>query len=152
MFRLVPVRPMRKVTTAAKSEDIFDQFFDSFFNEDVFTPFNKLEKRLSGFMVDVLDDGDKYVIEADLPGFDKENVKIAYNDQQLTISAKREDEHEEKKDNYIRKERYSGEFKRSFYVDNIDPDNITAAFNNGVLKVVLSKQPLKNNTREIIID
>lgn len=152
MFKLVPVRPMRKVNSIAKSEDIFDQFFDSFFNEDPFTSFNKLEKRLSGFMVDVLDDGDRYVIEADLPGFDKENVKVAYQDQQLTITAHRQEQNEEKKDNYIRRERYCGDFKRSFFVDNIDPDAISASFNNGVLKVVLNKQPLKNNTREIVID
>lgn len=152
MFKLIPVRPMRKTSTAVKSEDIFDQFFDSFFNEDAYSSLNKLEKRLSGFSVDVRDDGSEYVIEADLPGFEKENVKIAYTDQQLTISAKREDDHTDKKDNYIRRERYCGEFMRNFFVDNIDPDNITANFSNGVLRVTLAKNPIKNNTREILID
>ena len=152
MFKLVPVRTIRKSNPIAKSEDIFDQFFDSFFNDDPYTSFNKLEKRLSGFTVDVLDDGDRYIIEADLPGFEKENVKIAYQDQQLTISAFREDQNVEKNDNYIRRERYCGDFKRSFFVDNIDADAISATFNNGVLKVVLNKQPLKSNPREIVID
>ncbi len=152
MFKLVPVRPLRKVNTMAKSEDIFDQFFESFFNEDPYTSLNKLEKRLSGFSVDVIDDGDCYVIEADLPGFDKDNVKLSYQDQQLTISAHRVDLNEDKKEHFIRRERYCGDFKRSFFVDNIDPDAISASFNNGVLKVVLHKQPLKSNTREIVIE
>jgi HSP20 family protein len=152
MFKLVPVRPVRKLSSNARSEDIFDQFFDSFFNDDVFTPFNKIDKRVSGFMVDVLDDGDKYVIEADLPGFSKENVKVEYNDQHLSILAKREDVNEDKKDNYIRRERYTGEFRRSFFVDNIDPDQILASFDQGILTVTLKKKPLSNNSREIIID
>lgn len=152
MFKLVPIRAIRKMPNSAKSEEVFEQFFDNFFNDDFLPTFNKLEKRISGFMVDVIDDGDKYIVEAELPGFEKENVKVEYSDQHLKIFAKREDMFEEKKDNYIRKERSSGEFQRSFFVDNINPDKIAASFDKGILTVKLEKEPLKNDSREITID
>lgn len=152
MFKLVPVRPIRKLNTLPKSQDIFDQFFDNFFNDEFYAPQNKIEKRWTGFSVDVLDEGDRYTIEADLPGFEKENVSIEYKDNHLTIEAKRQDLNEEKSDHFIRRERFVGSVKRSFYVDSIDPDQIKASFNNGVLKVTLDKLPLKDNVRSIVIE
>ena len=152
MFKLVPVRPVRKLNTLPKSQDIFDQFFDNFFNDDLYAPQNKVEKRWTGFSVDVLDEGDRYIIEADLPGFEKQNVTIEYNEKHLTIEAKREDVNEDLNEHYIRRERYVGSVKRSFYVDSIDPEQIKASFNNGVLKVTLDKLPLKDNARSIVIE
>ncbi|PID80326.1 MAG: heat-shock protein [Clostridiales bacterium] len=154
MFKLVPIRPLRQVRKyrdSANSEAILDQFFDSFFNEEVFTSLSKLDRNINGFLVDVLDDGDKYIIEAELPGFEKENVKVEYRDQHLTIIARRAEESEEKCQHYIRKERSCGEFKRSFFVDNINPDKTDASFENGILKVFLQKVPLKNNSKQIVI-
>ncbi len=153
MFKLVPIRPLRqtrKLRNSSNAEDVFDQFFNSFFNDDVFVSFDKLNSGISSFLVDVLDDGDKYIVEAELPGFDKENVKLEYHDQHLTIVAKRPEASVDS--NYIRKERCGGEFKRSFYVDNIVPDKINANFENGILRVTLHKEPLKNDLREITID
>ncbi len=153
MFKLVPIRPLRqvrKMRDSSNTEDVFNQFFNSFFNEDVFVSFDKLNGGITSFLVDVLDDGDKYIVEAELPGFAKENVKLEYRDQHLTITAKRSETSADS--NYIRKERCSGEFKRSFYIDNIAPDKINANFENGILRVTLQKEPLKNDLREITID
>ncbi len=155
MFKLEPmrsIRQVRKLRNSANSEAVLDQFFDSFFNDDVFAPFNRLSCQAGGFLVDVLDAGDKYVVEAELAGFDKENVKLEYRDQQLTIIARRDDAARDSAVNYIRKERCYGEFKRSFYVDNIDPDRINANFDNGILRITLYKEPLKNDSRQISID
>jgi HSP20 family protein len=57
----------------------------------------------------------------------------------LVISAKRDESIENKKDNYVRRERHYGEFKRAFYIDNVDEININASFTEGVLKVILPK-------------
>ena len=70
----------------------------------------------------------------------KEDINIEYNQNYLTISAKKNDEKEEKKENYIRKERSYGEVSRSFYVGNVDKEQIKAKFENGVLEVTLPKE------------
>ncbi len=152
MFKLVPVRSLRqakKLQNSSNVDAVFDQFFNSFFNDDVFVSFDKLNA-VSSFLVDVLDDGDKYIVEAELPGIAKEDVKLEYHDQHLTITAKRPQLSLDS--NYIRRERCAGELKRSFYIDNILPDEINANFDNGILTVTLHKAPLKNDLRQIKID
>lgn len=137
MFKLIPYRK----NTLSRTEDVFDDFFDSFFNDDFFTPMRSLDNRFGGFKVDVSDQGDKYLIEADLPGMEKEHVKIEYDNKYLTISARREDTKETQENSYIRRERQCGEYRRSFYIDNILPEEIDASFRNGVLKIELKKKP-----------
>lgn len=148
MFRMIPYR---KPTSMIRSEDIFNRFFDDFFNDDFFAPIATLDHKMAGFKVDVQDKGDAYLIEADLPGFDKENVQITYENQYLTIHAKRDAETEDKEGNYIRRERVCGEFKRSFFIDNINPEDVEALFKNGILSVTLKKTPLKNESKQIEI-
>lgn len=137
MFKLIPYRK----NTLSRTEDVFNDFFDSFFNDDFFTPMRNLDNRFGGFKVDVSDQGEKYLIEADLPGMDKENLKIDYENHYLTISAQRSESKEVQENSYIRKERQSGEYRRSFYIDNIQPDGIEATFRNGVLKIEMKKMP-----------
>lgn len=146
MFKLIPYRK----NNLSRTEDIFDDFFDSFFNEEFFTPMRSLDNRFGGFKVDVSDQGDKYLIEADLPGMDKENVKIEYDNKYLTISASREDSKEITENNYIRKERQCGEYRRSFFIDNIQSEDIEATFRNGVLKIELKKKPQITGTNRYI--
>ncbi len=152
MFKLVPIRSLRqprKLQNSLNVDAVFDQFFNSFFNDDVFVSFDKINA-VSSFLVDVLDGGDKYVVEAELPGVAKEDVKLEYQDQYLTITARRPEVSLDS--NYIRRERCGGELKRSFYIDNIVPDKINANFANGILTVTLQKAPLKNDLRQITID
>ena len=72
----------------------------------------------------------------------KDDINIEYNEGYLTISGekKTENEDKEKKENYIRKERYYEKASRSFYVGNINKDEIKAKFENGVLEVTLPKE------------
>lgn len=146
MFKLIPYRK----NTLSRTEDIFDDFFDSFFNDEFFTPLRSLDNRFGGFKVDVSDQGDKYLIEADLPGMDKENVKIEYDNKYLTILAKRDESNETRENSYIRKERQCGEYRRSFYIDNIQSEDIDATFKNGVLKIELKKKPQITSSSRII--
>lgn len=119
--------------------DKFSQFFDEMFNQD-FLP--SLNGKLSSLRTDITETKDAYLVEADLPGFTKENIQIEMNNNQLTIRAKRDDQTETKDENdkIIRQERHFGEFVRSFYVDNVDQDRIEAKLENGVLKITLPKQ------------
>ena len=96
---------------------------------------------LAEFKTDVLDEGDHYELEADLPGFKKEDIKLELQGDNLVISAERHSNAEEKnKDGkVIRMERSSGSYQRSFNVEQIDKSGIRAAYDSGVLKLTLPK-------------
>ena len=133
MFDIVP---WRKNNLTQRKGDDFENMVNSFFNDDFFSSLGVLK---NNFSVDLKEDDNDYIIEADLPGVDKKDIEISYKNGYLNISAKRDSHEEEKKDNYVRKERSYGEYKRSFYIDNVEEDKINADFNNGVLKVCLPK-------------
>ncbi|AKA71277.1 heat shock protein Hsp18 [Clostridium scatologenes] len=149
MFDMIPFR--RNNSISKRGEDIFDSFFNNFFGEDMFYPSN-ISTFGNGFKVDLKEDENNYMIEADLPGIKKENIDINLNNNYLTISAKRQDDVEDKNGNYVRRERRYGEFKRSFYIDNVDENAIDASFSDGVLKVILpKKEKIKESQRRIDI-
>jgi HSP20 family protein len=93
----------------------------------------------NGFRVDLKENENSYMVEADLPGVNKDSINVEYKNNYLAISTKREDNFEDKKDNYLRRERRYGEFKRCFYIDNVDEEKIEASFKDGVLKINLPK-------------
>lgn len=144
MFDMMPFRRNRDLSKG----DYFDQLFN-FFNDDFFAPMNFSG---SSFRVDLKETDDAYTVQADLPGIKKEDIDIEYINNYLTISAKRNENVEEKHDNYVRRERRSGEFKRSLYIDNVNDSNIEASFKDGVLNLVLPKKEKgKFNRRKINI-
>lgn len=125
-------------------------------------PFDDLENagcelmrsaRLGAFRTNISQQQDgSYLLEAELPGFEKDNISIDLKDDVLTVSASRKEEKEEKDKKYIRKERYEGTFSRSFDVSGIDQENISAAYDNGVLKLTLPvKAEPKEEMRKITI-
>ena len=92
--------------------------------------------------VDVLEDKDKVVLKAELPGVDPKDVEINVQDNVISISGEKKMEHEDKRDNYVRVERYYGKFHRAFTLPPyVDPDGISAEYKNGVLTVTLPKRP-----------
>lgn len=93
------------------------------------------------FNVDIKDDKDAYTLEADLPGLSKDDIQLDYSNNVLSISGQQEMSTEEKDDesNYIRRERSSRSYSRQFLIKDVDEDQITAKFDNGVLKVHLPK-------------
>ena len=122
--------------------DMLDNFERNFFGTSSNTA--------SSFRTDIRDEGDKFVLEAELPGLKKEDIKLDLKDGILTISAQHSQESEEKKNSYIRRERRYGSFSRSFDVSGIQEDHITAAYNNGVLELTLPKaQPVVPAARQI---
>ena len=129
-----------------------DAFERNFFNDPFGSWFD--HSALASFKTDIKDNGDSYTLEADLPGFKKDDIKIDLENDRLTISAERKDEHEEKgKNGYIRRERSYGSFSRSFDVSGIDTSAISASYTDGVLTLNLPKRPeLVPENRKITIE
>ena len=112
--------------------DLFDEFERSVFGEN--------GRRLPAFSTDIRDEGDHYLLEAELPGFRKEDIDLDVKDGFLTISASRQESGETKQGGYLCRERRSGSFSRSFNLDGIQEDGITASYNDGVLELTLPKR------------
>ena len=142
------------------NNDIFDEM-DNFFNDGFFggscrTPqAAKQFDSMSGLMrTDVIEKDDSYQLEAELPGFNKEDISIDLKNDTLTISASHNESNDEKdKDGkYIRRERRSSSYQRSFHVEGLKPEDIIAQYKNGVLTVNLPKKeaiPEKEETFKI---
>lgn len=96
---------------------------------------------LAEFKTDIRDMGDAFQLEADLPGFRKEDISLSLNGETLTIKAERHSDFEdqEKKAGYLRCERSYGSYTRSFDVSGVDTTAIKATYNNGVLTLTLPK-------------
>ena len=124
------------------------------FMDDFFRPFFlNAEPTQAGLRVDVKDEGDHYLLEADLPGFKRDDVSIEVDDGVLTITAETGANKEEKQGNYLYNERRQMKFQRSFTLNGIDESGISAKCENGVLQLVLPKQPEQPKTgRRIEID
>ena len=136
MFDLIPF--------AAKSRDLFDSFDRRFWGEGA--------AALGEFRTDISEEGDKYVLEAELPGFKREDISIDVEDDRLTITAKNNSEENTDTKNYVHRERRSAVYQRSFSISNIETGAITAAYADGILTLNLPKvQPKAAETRKIQI-
>lgn len=127
--------------------DLFDNFERSFFGRSGAT--------LPDFRTDIKDTGDAFVLESELPGFEKEDISLDVKDGILTIAAQHKESSDQKDDagNYIRRERRFGSFQRSFDISGIDEGSISAAYNNGVLVLTLPKaKPVLPESRKIAIE
>lgn len=130
-----------------------EKLLDDWMNEDFpFTGafpamgqmFGKHEKNL--MKTDVKENADGFVVDIDLPGYKKEDIKAELNDGYLTVSANRSYEHDDDKDkdHYIRRERFTGSCSRTFYVgDGVKQEDIKAKFENGILTLMVPKKDEK---------
>ena len=91
---------------------------------------------------DIKENENEYLLDVELPGLNKDEVKISLDDGYLTIAASKKENKEESNDKYIRKEIHTTKQARSFYVGNIDENKISASFENGILKINVPKQEL----------
>ena len=140
MFGLTPYRrnqqqisynPFREMEEMERA--FFGEPFGSFFHSG----------DIAEFKTDITDQGDSFLLEADLPGFAKEDIHLDISGDTLTINAERHSEYEDKdkKGNYVRCERSYGQYSRTFDVSMIDQEKIAAKLENGVLKLTLPKKP-----------
>lgn len=134
------------------------------FTRSVFSPFYDVDSMNSNFFgknevrsfdTDIQDKGDSYILEAELPGFAKDDIQIDIDQDRLTIQAVRRAESGQKdaKGNYLRRERYYGSYSRSFDISQIESSQISAAYENGVLKLTLPKRNVTApKTRRLTIE
>ena len=131
---LVRFNPKRAFAGAAND---LDSVFNSFFNAPVFKDSCNCD-----FMprVDIVEDKDTLSIQFELPGMKKEEIKVVVEDGTVTVSGERNQDVKEEGTNYIRTERSYGAFSRSFTLpDNIDNENISADYKDGLLHVMMQK-------------
>ena len=131
MFELIPFDRHSRGMSAFDPFRMFDEMDRNFMTG---------APAVTAFRTDVIDTGDAFKLESELPGFNKEDIKIDIENDCLTISAERKADNKEEKDNYIKRERFYGSFSRSFDVSGINVDGIEAAYNDGVLTVTLPKK------------
>ncbi|MBS6365811.1 MAG: Hsp20/alpha crystallin family protein [Clostridiales bacterium] len=126
-----------------------NRLFDLFDNFD-----QELLPTMTGsFRTDILDQGEAYVLQAELPGFHKEDIKVELKEGVLTIEAKRAEQSEEEKEGYVRRERRTGTFSRRFNVTGIQENAISAKFHDGILELTLPKvQPEVPEVQQITIE
>lgn len=121
------------------------------FLDDMFDTF--LESDNAKMKCDIYEANNAYNLEMDVPGFEKSDINIEYNKGTLTITAEKREEQEEKDDKkYIRRERFYGKLSRSFYLGDIEEENIKAEFKDGTLKVVAPKKDENISKKVINID
>ena len=146
------------------NNNLFDDWFDDFYMPamPVMPDMSDVDKKLYGkkaareMKTDVRETDKAYEVAVDLPGVKKDDVTIELKDGYLTISAKKNVDNDEKnkEGKYIRRERYSGEMSRSFYVgEDMTEDDVKAKFEDGILTLELPKkeeQPKIENKRHLV--
>lgn len=92
--------------------------------------------------VDIREEADKYVLEAELPGLTEKDIDVKLENNLLTISSKKEENKEEKKNGYLLRERRSTSFSRSFVLPkDVNKEEVSAIFKNGMLTMEINKTP-----------
>ncbi len=133
MFKLTPF------STSPRKQDEFVDFYDvldDFFNT---SPFRSIKH--DTFKIDVRDEDKFYAIEADLPGVKRDEVKVSYDDQTLSITVERKEEKDDKDSdsNYLHRERRVSSMKRMIHLPEVDPAKVKARLEEGVLKILAEK-------------
>ena len=124
-------------------ENLFDDFFNDFDMFPGWSGRNPLYGKHARNMMktDVRETENSYEVDVDLPGFQKDEIRLDLKDGYLTIQAAKglDKDQQDKKGKYIRQERYAGAMSRSFYVGDVEPDQISAKYEHGVLQISLPK-------------
>ncbi len=142
-MRLVRYNPLNELALWGNS-------FNNFFNDNLLKP----ETDKSWYpAVDILNEKDNVVLNIELPGLKKEDISVKIEDRVLTIEGERKIDNEETKENYYRRERTYGSFKRSFNLsDDVLIDDVDASFKDGILKLTLKKDNTKEELKQITIN
>ncbi|NLL81400.1 MAG: Hsp20/alpha crystallin family protein [Tissierellia bacterium] len=128
--------------------DTFTDFYnmvDDFFNDDFL-------RAKSSFKVDIQDNEKEYVIEAQLPGVNKDEIDLEFEKGRLTISVQREETVDEEKKNYVHKESRYCSMSRSVYLRDALQEGVKAKLDSGILTITVPKEKLIVNRKKIEIE
>ena len=104
------------------------------------------------FKIDIQDNENEYIVEAELPGVEKDEINLSLEDGKLNISFSKEESIDESDKNYIHKERQFSAMSRNVYLADADPEGINAKLNNGVLSVTIAKKVKPDTSISIDIE
>lgn len=133
---------MFNISTTRKNRFDLINFF-----QDII-PDNFLNNRM--MKLDIKENPDNYQIEVEIPGVNKENINVSVNEDILTISVNKMEDSISEGQKYLKKERKYGEYKRSFSIPDIDANNISAQYINGILKLTIKKLDKEPSTIKYI--
>jgi HSP20 family protein len=136
MFGLTPYNRRNNELVSRNGMFDFRNVFDDFFSDSFLPGFFSVSNQMKA---DIRENEKEYVIDAEIPGVKKEDIKLELRDDTLTISVERNEQVNEERENYIRKERRYGSYSRSFYVENVKNEDVSAKYNDGILTVTLPK-------------
>lgn len=127
-----------------------NDMIDSFFKNDF--PSADLT-RTSTFKVDIKEEDDRYIVEAEMPGMSKDQIDIDLEDGRLRLSTRAVEERDEEKEHYLHRERRVSNMSRTMVFQDIAEDGVEASLDKGLLKIVLPKvrEEEKENKRKIDI-
>ena len=143
MFKLTPF------SASPKKSDEFVDFYnlvDDFFS----SPFRSI--RHDSFKLDVKEEEKSYIVEADLPGVKREDIKISYQDDILSIAIEQDEKKEDQTETYLHRERRVCSMRRSLNIPGVDPQKIKAKLEDGVLKVTAEKSEVEEHSYVIDIE
>ena len=138
MLRAMPFHTIPFRQNMEKGREALEKALDFAADQSVY-PLGHVSGALSPFRVDVIDTEDRYELFAELPGFHKDQISVSYDDEKyLRIRAERQEP--DGAVHYLCRERRTGSFERSFEIDDLDADQVSASYEDGVLHVVLPKK------------
>ena len=143
------VTPFNKSVVRRKGEpETFSDLIDDFFGDDFF-PLRSL--RYDTFKVDIREEDNAYLIEADMPGIKKEDIHLDYHDGLLDISIKHEESKEEETKQYVHRERKQTSMHRTLNLGDLDSDKIEASLKDGILSIKAPKTEVVETKKRIQI-
>lgn len=148
MSGLIPFNKRKKDLLTPGFGD-FNSMLDDFFTEAF--PFRR-SLEADTFKVDVEDTEKEYIVHAELPGVQKEEIALSLEDGRLRIAVQRQEEKEEKEKNYVHRERRICSMERNIFLQEAGEEDIKAKLENGVLKIEIPKKPHVDTSRRIQID
>lgn len=126
----------------------FNAMVENFFNDEDF--YNRWKMAATVPAVNVVESEQNFSVEVAAPGMRKEDFKVEIKDGMLTIGSEKKTEHEEKKENYTRREFSYNTFKRMFHLpENVNPEDVNATYQEGILKLMLPKKVATKPEKEI---
>ncbi len=134
---------MKNYITTHRNNDLFDEAFENFFR-----PFY-MDSDSTFMKTDIKETDKNYVMDVEMPGLEKKDISLKFENGYVTISAKKQESENDGK--YLRRERATS-YSRSYYMGEVDETQIKAKYENGILTVTVPKEKPEQSHHNILID
>lgn len=148
MTYMIPVGRTSRKTAPVRYTNV-SNIFDDFFS-DMWSP--SVSHSSETFKMDIQDNDSSYLVEADLPGVNKDEINLQLEENVLTIQVSREESEEQEQNNYVRRERKFSSMNRSIRLADVKSEEIDAKLENGVLIITVPKVSKSEKVKQIEIN